>query len=68
MLQLNTSRADFSKKLHKLKLTINRMKSQMILVSESKAEINDDNKIEEISKCFQYSKFEEKIIMDYNDP
>ena len=52
ILQINSSNADFNSKLIELEDTINENKSEIILISESNADVGDQKKMLERSKKF----------------
>ena len=62
ILQINGSNADFNTKLIELKDTINENQSEVILISESNADVSNDLKMLQRSKEFPDYKFEDKLV------
>merc|ERR1711954_552990 len=62
ILQVNGSHADFCTKITELQTTINTNKSDIIIISESNMEVENEKLIEERAKAFENYNFEDKLV------
>ena len=62
ILQLNTSNCEFNSKLVELRATIDDKSADIIIVSESNSEVDDNIKMDDWQKAFPEYKFVDKLV------